>query len=160
VSTAAGRTQVAVRYAARDDALTSLRYGGQVSEIPVAALPYLGRGLSPGLFQLSALEEAESGGRLPVRVAFSAGVPALAGLTVTHAGAGTETGSLTAASARAFGAALGRLLRSDHARASYGSDGMLGGVSISLAGPTSAGPTSAGPTSAGTTSAGTRPAFP
>ncbi len=58
----AGRLTVGVRAAAARDAVTSLRFGGQVMEIPTAAMPYLGRGLSPSLFQISALEKAESGG--------------------------------------------------------------------------------------------------
>src|ERR1700727_1444839 len=45
--------------AAVRDAVTSLRFGGQIMEIPTAALPYLGRGLSPSLFRVSALEKAE-----------------------------------------------------------------------------------------------------
>ena len=48
-------------------------------EIPTAALPYLGRGLSPSLFRVSALEKAESGGRLPVEVTFSGRRPAIPG---------------------------------------------------------------------------------
>ncbi|HEY1621675.1 MAG TPA: hypothetical protein VGG25_28905 [Streptosporangiaceae bacterium] len=150
VSTSGGRTQVAVRYAAKAGALASLHYAGQTMEIPDPAMPYLGRALSPSLFQLSALEKAESGGRLPVTVRFSGSVPALAGLTVTRAGAGTESGYLTASSAKSFGTALSALFRRDHARASYGTDGMLGGVSIALAG---AAPASAAP-------AATRPDFP
>ena len=131
----AGRVTVGVRAAAARDAVTSLRFGGQVMEIPTAALPYLGRGLSPSLFRLSALEKAESGGRLPVEVAFSGRRPAIPGLTITRSGAGHAAGYLTAASAREFGAALWRQLAADHARASYGTDGLFGhGVSITLAG--------------------------
>jgi hypothetical protein len=151
VSTSGGRTRIAVRYAAAAGALASLHYAGQTLEIPDLAMPYLGQALSPSLFQLGALEKAESGGRLPVTVRFSGSVPALAGLTVTKAGAGTESGYLTASSARAFGTALTALFRRDHARASYGTDGMLAGVSIALAG------SSASTSSAST---GTRPDFP
>ncbi len=130
-----GRLAVAVRAAAARDAVTSLRFGGQIMEIPTAALPYLGRGLSPSLFRVSALEKAESGGRLPVEVAFSGRRPAIPGLTITRSGAGHAAGYLTAASAREFGAALWRQLAADHARASYGTDGLFGhGVSITLAG--------------------------
>src|SRR6202035_302206 len=64
-----GRLGVAVPGGAARDAVTSLRCGGKIMEIPTAALPYLGRGLSPSLFRVSALEKAESGGRLPVEVA-------------------------------------------------------------------------------------------
>ena len=107
---------MAVRAAAARDAVTSLRFGGQVMEIPTAALPYLGRGLSPSLFRVSALEKAESGGRLPVEVAFSGRRPAIPGLTITRSGAGRAAGYLTAASAREFGAALWRQFAADHAR--------------------------------------------
>jgi hypothetical protein len=131
----AGRVTVGVRAAAARDAVTSLRFGGQVMEIPTAAMPYLGRGLSPSLFRLSALEKAESGGRLPVEVAFSGRRPAIPGLTITRSGAGRAAGYLTAASAREFGAALWRQFAADHARGSYGTDGLFGhGVSITLAG--------------------------
>ncbi len=130
-----GRMAVAVRTAARRDAITSLRFGGQVLEIPTAALPYLGRGLSPSLFQVGALEKAESGGRLPVEVTFSGRRPAIPGLTITRSGTGRAAGYLTAASARAFGAALWRQFAADHARGTYGTDGLFGhGVSIALAG--------------------------
>jgi len=130
-----GRLAVGLRAAARPDAVNSLRFGGQTLEIPAAALPFLGRGLSPSLFSLTALEKAESGGRLPVQVAFTGRRPAIPGLTITRSGLGHANGYLTAASARAFGAALWRQFRADHARASYGTDGLFGhGVSITLAG--------------------------
>ncbi len=104
-------------------------------EIPTAALPYLGRGLSPSLFQLSALEKAESGGRLPVEVAFSGRRPAIPGLTITRSGAGRAAGYLTAASAREFGAALCASTPPTTPRGRYGTDGLFGhGVSITLAG--------------------------
>ena len=130
-----GRLSVGLRAAARPDAISSLRFGGQTLEIPAAAQPYLGRGLSPSLFSLAALEKAESGGRLPVQVAFTGRRPAIPGLTITRSGLGRADGYLTAASARVFGAALWRQFAADHARASYGSDGLFGhGVSIALAG--------------------------
>ncbi len=82
-------------------------------------MPYLGRGLKPSLFEPSALLRAEAGGRLPVRVSFDGHRPALPGVTVTSSGVGSEQGYLTTSSARAFGAALARQFRADHARASY-----------------------------------------
>jgi hypothetical protein len=130
-----GRLSVGLRAAARPDAINSMRFGGQTLEIPAAALPYLSRGLSPSLFSLAALEKAESGGRLPVQVAFTGRRPAIPGLTVTRSGLGHASGYLTAASARRFGAALWRQFAADHARGSYGTDGLFGhGVSIALAG--------------------------
>jgi hypothetical protein len=115
--------------------VVSLRLGGQAYEIPDAALPYLGQGLDPGLFRLGALLSRESGGRLPVRIGYRGQLPMLPGVTVTSTGRGSALGYLTAASARAFGAALDRQYLADHARGSYGTDGMFaGGVSIALAG--------------------------
>ncbi len=104
-------------------------------EIPQVALPYLGRGLNPDLFALGSLAAGESDGRLPLTIGYRGGVPALPGVTITHAGGGTASGYLTAAGARAFGVALGRQFAADHARGSYGQDGMFaGGVSVGLAG--------------------------
>jgi hypothetical protein len=120
--------------------LLTLDVGGQAYDIPAAAVPYLGRGLDPSLFQLSALLDHEVSGRLPVRIDYHGQVPALPGVTVTSSGGGTAQGYLTAASASAFGAALGRQYLADHARGSYGSDGMFGGVSIALAGTAAAAP--------------------
>jgi len=64
----------------------SLRLGGQTYEIPDAALPYLGRGLDPGLFRLSALLRQEAAGRLPVRIGYRGTVPALPGVRITSTG--------------------------------------------------------------------------
>src|SRR5262249_36365859 len=56
-------------------------------------------------------------------------------LPVPHSRPGSEQGSLPAAGAVAFGAALFRQFRADHALGSYGRDGMFaGGVDIALAG--------------------------
>lgn len=52
-------------------------------EIPTAALPYLGRGLSPELFELNTLQRLETGGRLPVRVTYHRHLPALPGVSIT-----------------------------------------------------------------------------
>src|SRR5258708_7741479 len=109
--------------------------GGRPGVLPVPAVPFVGRGLDPGLFQPAALAKAESGGRLPVRVGYSGTVPALPGVRITTSGNGTAAGYLTAAGARRFGAALARQYATDHARGSYGRDGLFGGgVDIALAG--------------------------
>jgi len=145
---------IADHAAAPGDPVLSLRHGSAITEIPAAALPYLGRGLSPALFQVSALEKAESAGRLPVRVRYSGSLPQVPGLTVTASGPGTAAGYLTAASAPAFGAALLRQYAADHDAGTYGTDGLFGhGVSITLAG--------AGPATAARTPhpAAARPAF-
>ena len=77
--------------------LVGLDLGGTVLAIPRVALPFLGRGLAPGLFEASALRRAETGGRLPVTVTYRGKVPALPGMTITLARGGTAQGYLTAA---------------------------------------------------------------
>lgn len=116
--------------------LLTLRPGSREFLVPMAALPYLGNGLDPGLFDVAALARAEHGGRLPVTLRYRGAVPALPGVTVTRAGTGTAQGYLTARSAPAFGAALVRQFHADHARGRYGTDGLFaGGLSVSLPGP-------------------------
>jgi hypothetical protein len=116
-------------------AVTSLRFGGSRYDIPADALPYLGRGLSPSLFDLAALRRAETGGRLPVLLRFAGHRPALPGVVITRSAAGSAAGYLTAASALRFGTAMARQYLADHHRAGYGTDGMFGNdLAISLAG--------------------------
>jgi hypothetical protein len=117
-------------------ALTAHTIGGHQYAIPLIAMPYLGRGLDPSLFDLAALAAHEAAGRIPVRVAYhGTSPPVLPGVMVTHAAAGTATGYLTVTSAGTFGAALWKQYLADHSRASYGSDGLFAsGVSIALAG--------------------------
>jgi hypothetical protein len=112
---------------------TTLR--GQTYVIPADAVPYLGRGLSADLFDIASLLRQQASGRLPVEVRYAGRVPSLPGVTITSAAGGTARGYLTAASARTFGAALARQFVADHARGSYGQDGLFaGGVSIALPG--------------------------
>ena len=119
--------------------LVRLAVGGSAYEIPADALPYLNQGLSPALFDLGSLVKLESGGRLPVQVGYQGRLHALPGVTITSSGGGTARGYLTAASATVFGAALARQAAADHARASYGRDGMFaGGVSVGLPGQSAA----------------------
>ena len=113
-------------------ALLTLRANGNTYAIPAVAVPYLGHGLDPGLFDVAALQRAERAGRLPVRVSYRGPRPVLPGVRITRAGRGIAAGYLTASSAQAFGAALGRQYRADRARGSYGR--LFGGVSITLAG--------------------------
>ena len=116
-------------------AILTMGRPGHVSEVPADALPFLGRGLDPGLFSVAALQRAEHGGRLPVRFSYRGRVPSLPGVTITHAAAGEAEGYLTARSALRFGAALHRQYLADHDRAAYGTDGLFGhGVSVALAG--------------------------
>lgn len=119
--------------------VVGLRLSGRSYAIPVAALPYLGRGLDPSLFDVALLARTEAGGRLPIRVAYRGRRPSLPGVTITTAASGVASGYLTASSAARFGAALTRLYLADHARGSYGHDGMLGGgLMVSVAGVTPA----------------------
>ena len=109
--------------------------GSRAVRAPVSALPYLGHGLDPGLFSVSALEHAERGGRLPVSISYRGPLPDLPGITITSRGHSTAAGYLTGASAQRFGAALGRQFRTDHTRGSYGTDGLFAhGLSIGLPG--------------------------
>jgi hypothetical protein len=115
--------------------MLALDPGGKAYDIPQVAFPYLGRGLDPDLFMVSSLRRAETAGRLPVTVSYRGRVPSLPGVTIGQAGRGSARGYLTTAGAAAFGAALARQFAADHARGSYGQDGMFaGGVSIRLAG--------------------------
>lgn len=114
--------------------LFTLHVKGVSYDIPVDALPYVGRGLDPNLFNLGDLQRLESAGRLPVRLTFTGARRAIPGITVTRSNGLIAAGYLTAASARAFGRALYRQFRSDHANAGYGGAALLRGVSIALAG--------------------------
>lgn len=130
-----GVQQVAVRKAGGTDSLLSLRIAGTRYEIPADALPYIGHGLDPSLFSLASLQRKEKSGRLPVTISYSGTRPRLPGVKITRSGRGSAKGYLTAASAKVFGTALARLFAADHARASYGHDGMFArGVHIALAG--------------------------
>ena len=112
-----------------------LSLAGKSYAIPAAAVPYLGRGLNPSLFEMSLLARRESAGRLPVEVGYSGRVPRLPGIAITRSGGGIADGYVTAASARVFGAALVRQFAADHVTGSYGHEGLFrDGVSISLAG--------------------------
>jgi hypothetical protein len=112
-----------------------LSAGGVSYEVPADALPYLGRGLDPSLFNVADLAAGDGNGTLPVTVTYQGTRPTVPGLTVTRAAAGTASGYFTAASARTFGVALLRQFTADHARDSYGTDGLFAdGLTISLSG--------------------------
>ncbi len=130
-----GSVVVMPAHSGRSAPLLTLGAGGTTYEIPAAAVPFVGKNLGLSLFNISDLLRAERGGRVPVWVAYRGRRPALPGVTLTRAGGGMASGYLTASSARVFGAALARQAAADHARGSYGQDGMFaGGVTISLAG--------------------------
>ncbi|MBV9843888.1 MAG: hypothetical protein JOZ47_02275 [Kutzneria sp.] len=82
--------------------LVHLGLAGRSYELPVVALPYLGRGLDLSLFDVGALSRAEQGGRLPVTIDWHGQHTAVPGVAMT----GPDTGYLTADSAKKFGAAL------------------------------------------------------
>jgi hypothetical protein len=135
---AAGRNVSVLQPAETDGqgSVLGLNLAGQRYVVPVEALPYLGRGLDPDLFDVAALTK-ESGDELRVTVTYRGGVPSLPGVTITKAVGGIAQGYLTAASAEVFGAALARQFDEDHASGSYGTDGLFSdGVTITLAGGT------------------------
>ncbi len=124
--------------AGADGMLLRLDSGTTSFEVPAAALPYLGHGLDPELFEPADLAAAAAGapaGDLPVTLSYLGARPALPGVTITSTAAGRATGYLTAAGAKKFGAALLRQFEADHANDSYGTDGLFADdLSISLAG--------------------------
>jgi hypothetical protein len=69
--------------------------GGRSYVIPADALPYLGRGLSAGLFDIARLLREQAAGRFPVEVRYEGRVPALPGVTITSAAGGSITETLT-----------------------------------------------------------------
>jgi hypothetical protein len=119
--------------------IETVRLGARTLAIPLAALPFLGHGLRPSLFDLSALAHSERDGRLPLTLTFLTRLHAPPGVTVTRTGPGTAQGYLTSAGARKLGAALARQFAADHDAGSYGTDGLFaGGLSLALAGAPSA----------------------
>jgi hypothetical protein len=116
--------------------LVALHLGAASFEFPVDALPYLGHGLDPSLFDVPLLQRLESHGRLAVRLTFAGATPRVPGITITSSADGSATGYLTASSAKAFGAALDRQYRAEHATGNYSGAGLFAGVSIALAGVT------------------------
>lgn len=130
-----GRTTDVLLPAPGTGTLFALSMGGNHYYIPAYALPFVGHGLSPSLFNVADLRRAETDSRLPVQVSYSGHRPALPGITITRTGSRTASGYLTTTSARIFGAALARQYRADHSRASYGTDGLFAAAtSITLSG--------------------------
>ena len=129
------RDTAAVLPDGRGSSLIGISLAGNSDLIPPQAMPYLGRGLDPSLFDVAALAGRERAGRLPVTLAYRGELPGLPGVTITHTASEAAQGYLTEAGARAFGAALARQFAADHARGSYGQDGMFAdGLSVTLAG--------------------------
>ncbi len=131
----AGNTRGIALLAGAGSALVSMRLGSLTEEIPAEAIAYLGRGLDPSLFNVGALQRAETAGRLPVAITFAGRRRALPGVTVTKSGQGREVGYLSVAGAKLFGAALAKQLRADHRTGRYGMNGLFaGGADIALLG--------------------------
>jgi hypothetical protein len=125
-----------------------VRFGWAGDEylVPDDAVAYLASGvLDPRLFDVSYLARAGFGGQLPVQLSYTGqAVPSLPGLHITHAAAGTATGTLASAQALRFGALLAG--RQATALASHATPGLLPGISrISLAPAGSAAPAPAMP---------------
>jgi hypothetical protein len=103
-----GRDQVGPLVVYRDGA-------GHTLVVPDAALPLLGRVLSPSLFDVSVLarDHITGAARIPVRLRFAHGTRPTAppGVTLTSVHGHVALGYLPAASARTFGAALARQAR-------------------------------------------------
>ncbi|WP_327293570.1 hypothetical protein [Streptomyces sp. NBC_01197] len=111
VTSAGGRTAYTPVGSSRGAAFHEIRRpDGDVDVIPATAVPFLGHGLDPSLFDVSALRTDGDTGRVPVRLSFAAGhaPTAPAGVTLTSVSGNTATGYLTSASAAEFGAALRR----------------------------------------------------
>lgn len=112
-----------------------LGIGGRHYVLPADALPYLGRQLDPGLFDVAALAAVERDGRVPVRIGYTGAKPALAGVTVTGDRAGERDGYLTASSAADFGRAVLRQYLADRTGRTFGAAGMFaGGTTVALVG--------------------------
>jgi hypothetical protein len=134
---------------------------GQEYVIPDEAVPYLGSVLDPRLFDVTYLAQAElaaPGAGLPVTVTDSAGsAAALPGVTVTHAAAGTETGTITSSQAPALGGYLASQWSASGSGQSRTGPGRLPGIArITLAQPSGAPALPAAPQAPGTQSAGTQ----
>lgn len=136
VSPAPGGEAVTLGAVPDPDPILTLHLGGISYVMPADAIPYLGRGLDPSLFDLSLLRMHEQGGKLRVRLSFAGAAPALPGVTITSAHGGVAVGYLTAASAKAFGRALADQFAAEHGAGNYSTGRLFGGVHIALAGAT------------------------
>lgn len=104
--------------------------------LPAAAQFYAGHFLDPELFDVTRLAAVESAGRVPVTLAFPAGSsPSVPGVTVTARSGSTATGYVTAASGRAFGAALLAQWKRDAAPGAAQPTSLLGATHIALDAP-------------------------
>ena len=109
-------------------------------QIPVDALPYLGHGLDPGLFNTADLLAAEKSGKLAIQLSYAGQLPSIPGVTITSSGGGTADGYLTKSSDQTFAAALASQYLADRGHARSGTDGIFDGVTIGLPGAASPAP--------------------
>jgi hypothetical protein len=111
VTTAGGRSSFLVRGTA-GAALTYQDAAGDRFIVPAVAVPYLGKQLSPSLFDVSVLarDGITGGARIPVALRFAPGakVAAPPGVTLTWAHGQVARGYVTAASGRRLADALAR----------------------------------------------------
>ncbi|MBY8881480.1 hypothetical protein [Actinacidiphila acidipaludis] len=117
---ATGRTSYLLQPAgAQDDGVVSWQPGADADHyvVPVDALPYLGRGLDPSLFDVTALARTGPAdeARIPVTLAFSAGTAPTAppGVTLTSVAGTTAQGYLAPGAGRAFAARLHQRIAAD-----------------------------------------------
>jgi hypothetical protein len=119
--------------------------GGDEYVVPAVAAPYLGRQLSPLLFDVSALlrDNVVAGAHIPVSVTYAAGVipSAPPGITLTSVSGESASGYLTAASTASFTAGLRASIGADvKAGRAAGTGALFGGVTgVNLAAGTTIG---------------------
>ena len=102
---------------------------GHTYVIPASAMAYLGRTLDPRLFDVTAMQHAGYGDRIPLAITFKPGTkPSLPGVTFTKIGAGTARAYVTQDSARTFGAALADQAITDSLAGWPATDALFGSV--------------------------------
>ena len=102
---------------------------GHTYVIPASAMAYLGRTLDPQLFDVTAMQRAGYGDRIPLAITFKPGTkPSLPGVTFTKIGASTARAYVTQDSARTFGAALADQAITDSLAGWPATDALFGSV--------------------------------
>ncbi len=107
-------------------ALITRRLGDELYVVPADAEPYLGRSLDLSLFDVTAA--TAGAGRVPVRIAYTAGKPAVPGVTLTSWSGGLASGYLTAASAATFGRAITQRWQADQRAGGSATGALFAGV--------------------------------
>ncbi len=132
-----GRQTAAVVSAHRSGAagvFQTFTRGGDLYVVPESAVPYLSTTLDVGLFDVTRLA-AHPRSDLPVTVQLTSGgaKASIAGLTLQSRSGSSVHGSFSSAGARAFGTALARQARRDHASPTH-TTGLFRGVARITAG--------------------------